>query len=1084
LGLAQAQNIWLPVNSGLAHPDVFSLVQHNGFLYAGTGGGGCFRSADGGATWTAVNTGLTNLTIFSFVSKGSLLFCGTVGGGVHVSSDNGLTWTPTNTGLTNLLIFSLVTDGTTLYAGTVGGGVFRSTDNGATWSASNTGLTNFQVFSLLVHGSRMYATTNGDGLFISNDGGMTWSPSNTGLTSFATCTIIAAGSKMYLGTFGGGAFESNDGGITWSGIPTFAGMQVWRFTATIPGVVYVGTGGGGVFRTTDGGATWSTLNTGLTNPNVWALYTASGNNVFAGTLGGGAHYLFDPPFITTFTPAFALTGQTVTITGGNFFLVSAVSFGGVPAASFTVIDRNTIVATVGAGASGQVEVTTPLGTASLMNFIFGTPPPPSTTGTGGSGGTTGPPPIRVLSFFPPSGSEDSTIVILGQNFTSAVQVAFGGVTARSFVVENDSTIRAVVGRGASGPITVFQSSGQRDTSKTPFEYIPPPQPEIRAIAPDRGTFATGVRIFGKNFTGAVAVTFGSFPALSFRVENDSVITAVVGRGVAGTTRVTVFTRRAFGSFDGFTYELLPAPIITELLPSTIAANDEDFTVSVIGRHFFGTTSTVTLNNVRGTILSIGPTEAFVRFPGFLRRVGNAVLQLTNPDEQFTTATLRITPAPAPTITELSVVSTMATGQAFTVRLKGTGFFRSSIITVNNVPRLLVRDRSSTTATFEISASENITPTTAVIRVINPDQQAAAAFLTILGHPAPAIDRLSAQPSLRDTSSIWMRVEGRNFWQPAIVELSGVALEQVSFSPTTIVAIVPPRLQRPAGQTGDLPAVVIVRNPDGQIAGTRWHVERPPPFAITDVSPVQRFLDATTGTLHFGLTIRGTSFLPGMTAFLDSWWPLVVLRQTDTTAFIQLPVPLPPADAQGFRRLQLRNVNGGVAEHRLRFVFNLSGVLAASELLDTSIADVTTKASASEVMSEAELCFVPLQVRVYPNPATTELTVRLAPALSENDKFSRTARIVHAQVRSMSSGKIMLAELPPNTLYAPSTANVSTIHALTFPVSTLPPGAYLVELTVCGQVVHAQRSGAMQSPLSTSPSSNDACHTFVARFVKQ
>ncbi len=34
-------------------------------LYAGTDGGGVFKSTDSGGTWTAANTGLTNLTVYA-----------------------------------------------------------------------------------------------------------------------------------------------------------------------------------------------------------------------------------------------------------------------------------------------------------------------------------------------------------------------------------------------------------------------------------------------------------------------------------------------------------------------------------------------------------------------------------------------------------------------------------------------------------------------------------------------------------------------------------------------------------------------------------------------------------------------------------------------------------------------------------------------------------------------------------------------------------------------------------------------------------------------------------------------------------
>src|SRR5262250_3185752 len=54
-------------------------------LYAGTGGGGVFKSTTGGASWSAVNTGLTNTSVRALAIERltpSTLYAGTFGGGV------------------------------------------------------------------------------------------------------------------------------------------------------------------------------------------------------------------------------------------------------------------------------------------------------------------------------------------------------------------------------------------------------------------------------------------------------------------------------------------------------------------------------------------------------------------------------------------------------------------------------------------------------------------------------------------------------------------------------------------------------------------------------------------------------------------------------------------------------------------------------------------------------------------------------------------------------------------------------------------------------------------------------------------
>ena len=74
---------------------------------------------------------------------------------------------------------------------------------------------------------------------------------------------------------------------------------------------------------------------------------------------------------TSFSPNNAATGEVVTLRGTNFTGVTAVRFGGTNAASFTVINSTTIVATVASGSSGNITVLkTGFTTRSLGGFNY------------------------------------------------------------------------------------------------------------------------------------------------------------------------------------------------------------------------------------------------------------------------------------------------------------------------------------------------------------------------------------------------------------------------------------------------------------------------------------------------------------------------------------------------------------------------------------------------------------------------------------------------------------------------------------------------------------------------------------------
>ncbi len=79
------------------------------------------------------------------------------------------------------------------------------------------------------------------------------------------------------------------------------------------------------------------------------------------------------PELTSFSPTSAGQGETVTITGSNLTGTTEVSFGGVPAFDFTVVNDTTVEATVAYGSSGPVEVTTSYGEAELAGFAFEQP---------------------------------------------------------------------------------------------------------------------------------------------------------------------------------------------------------------------------------------------------------------------------------------------------------------------------------------------------------------------------------------------------------------------------------------------------------------------------------------------------------------------------------------------------------------------------------------------------------------------------------------------------------------------------------------------------------------------------------------
>jgi len=100
-------------------------------------------------------------------------------------------------------------------------------------------------------------------------------------------------------------------------------------------------------------------------------------NLFVFFLASTVYSFAQEPTITAFptgsaavAPFSGATGTTMTINGTNFTGATAVSFGGTPASSFTVVSSTQITAVVAGGSSGNVVVTTPNGTATRTGFTY------------------------------------------------------------------------------------------------------------------------------------------------------------------------------------------------------------------------------------------------------------------------------------------------------------------------------------------------------------------------------------------------------------------------------------------------------------------------------------------------------------------------------------------------------------------------------------------------------------------------------------------------------------------------------------------------------------------------------------------
>ncbi|KAF1056971.1 MAG: hypothetical protein GAK34_00041 [Delftia tsuruhatensis] len=403
------------------------------------------------------------------------------------------------------------------------------------------------------------------------------------------------------------------------------------------------------------------------------------------TVGEGGNFAFDDlavdpvppatPTATALSPTSGLAagGYLVTIIGANFTnvidspIVTAVSFGGTPATSFTVDSATQITATAPAG-SGTVNVTvTTAGGTSVTTAAnqFTYLPAPTVTSVS-------------PNFGPQAGG--TSVVITGANLSGATAVLFGATTA-SYVVNSATQITATSPAGTGTvDVRVTTTGGTSAISGADqFSYLA--TPTITSITPTAGPQAGGtmVTITGTNFIGTTGVNFGASAATGFTVNSATSITATAPPGT-GTVDIrvsnSVGTSPAVAA-DQFTY--VAAPSVTSISP-TAGPTGGGTTVTITGTGFstapgtgavrFGAaTATYTVNS-NTQITATAPAGSAGTVDVTVTTVGGT--SATSAADQFTYV-------PAPTVTSISPTSGPTSGGT-TVTITGTNFSGATAVT--------------------------------------------------------------------------------------------------------------------------------------------------------------------------------------------------------------------------------------------------------------------------------------------------------------------------------------------------------------------------------------------------------------------
>lgn len=515
---------------------------------------------------------------------------------LYVSRNNGSTWDRLTlpTGTLRTLSFITAAKGWVNIENDSDGRLYYTTNGGSSWRQINTsGVTSFRCEKMkFINDSTGYAIGGGFYMAKTIDSGKVWEilprDNDFSYLNYGHEDIQCIGNTQVWAGGGHGFLElsTNAGGTT---IPAaYFAIDTTGFSQTDvvnlrnyskPGYQYQWLKNGTLIG--------SSYHSSYVRDNIFKLRDTIQLIVSNGGRSDTAMKWVDfnpTPLISSFAPVAGGQGTIVMIKGVNFSDVQDVSFGGVPAAIFSVISDTLIRAVVANGASGTVRVRTPYAGGARNAFTFYYPP-------------------DITSFTPTSGAAGDTITITGTQFTATTNVLFGGIPAASFSVISDTQIKAVLGKGTSGKITVYSGGGV--DSLDGFKTVP----VISSFTPQRGTTASVITITGTGLDLVTSVSVGGVPVRSFVIDSVTGITAVIGAGNTGSVKVA----NANGEFSlpGFTF-ILP-PVITNVSTYKASAGS---TVTITGTNFSSTPAgnIVYFGAMRGTVTAASATSLSVTVP--------------------------------------------------------------------------------------------------------------------------------------------------------------------------------------------------------------------------------------------------------------------------------------------------------------------------------------------------------------------------------------------------------------------------------------------------------------------------------------
>ncbi len=586
-------------------------------------------------------------------------------------------------------------------------------------------------------------------------------------------TAALAGSGAFPLTVNGTNFNTTSI-VQWNGAArttTFVSATQLTAVITAADLLAAGTANVTVLNPAPGGGTTSALSFTINNP-LPTLTSIDPSPVIA----GGA-------------------GFTLMLNGTGFNASSVVQVAGVNRAT-TLVNNNKLsivitaaeianagslgLAVVNPGPGGGTSNSIPLGINNPVPTITSLNPTASTTGSAGF-----------------------NLTVNGTNFVSTSKVRWNGAERTTTFVSATQLTAAItaddVKNGGSANVTVNNPTPGGGTSNAVSFAINNPAPTVTSLAPSTiasGSSAFALTVNGTGFVPNSVVRWNGSDRVTTFVSATQVSAAITATDVvnAGVAKVRVFNPAPVGGLSGeldFTIlQTNPLPTLTALSPGTVLVGGAQFTLTLTGTNFVGTSVVRVNGSDRATTFVSGTQLQATITAADIASVGTTNLTVFNPTPGGgTSATLALAiNNPVPTIATLSPSSIVMGNSAFPLTVNGTNFVSTSKVRWNGVERATTFV-SATQLTAAITADDVKLGTIASVTVVTPTPGGGTsnAVNFAVNNPVPTITSLNPPSTFNTLPAFTLTINGSGFVTTSIVRWNGADRTTTFVSSTQLTA---------------------------------------------------------------------------------------------------------------------------------------------------------------------------------------------------------------------------------------------------------------------------------------------------------